>query len=55
MTSNAITRAQSVPLRRATFVPSTADVVTRRLHVAATAAAVLVSALAVGFVAPLVF
>lgn len=55
MIINAITRTQPTRLRRATFVPSPADVAARRVHVAATAAAALVSALTVGVIAPLIF
>ena len=53
MTDNAF--AWGVPARRATFVPSASEIALRRLRVGVSVAAVVVSAISVGVVAPLVF
>lgn len=55
MTSNGFTLGQPTRLRRATFVPSPADVAARRLYVGVSAAAVVVSAATLGAVVPLFF
>lgn len=55
MTSNAVAVDRPSGLRRQTFVPSRAAVAANRWHVGVTAAAVVVSAAAVGVIAPLVF
>ena len=55
MTSKTLSCGHSTRLRRATFIPARADIAARRLYVGVSAAAVLVSAAAVGVIAPLVF
>lgn len=55
MTSTAFPSAHATRLRRATFVPSPADVAARRLYIGVSAAAALVSTVAIAVVTPLVF
>lgn len=55
MTSNVLAWAQPTPLRRTTFVATPADAGARRIYVAVTVTAALVSAAAVGAIAPFVF
>lgn len=55
MTTTGFTLGQPNRLRRATFVPSVAEVAARRLYVSVTVAAAVLSAATVGVVAPLVF
>lgn len=55
MTISGLTSVQPTRLRRATFVPSPAEVTARRIYVGVTVAAAVVSAAAVGAVAPLIF
>lgn len=55
MTGNAFAWGQPSRLRRQTFVPSRTAVAAQRWYIGVTAAAVVVSATAVGVVAPLFF